>query len=213
MQSIARISGACWVGAALTFWLAWFLMPLPGTADPAFILEQVGLTPDRVYGSVVIQLISSALFVPALLGLVSTTPLRGSGHGFAAATLFGVGVTGLAADAIYHLVAYEMVLPGVTRDAMVPVMTRFQGPDLALVAPQLLALLLGAAYLAWSAARAGAASRGAPRLIGLALAIAIAGGASVRFLGVSRRAVAVTVLAAFSLGLAELGAGLSRARS
>ncbi len=187
-------------------------MPLPGTTDVAFILEQVGLTPDRVYWSVVIQLLSSALFVPALVGLCSVTPLRGSGHGFAAATLFGVGVTGLAADAIYHLVAYEMVLPGVSREAMVPVMTRLQGPDLVLVAPQLVALLGGGAYLAWSAARAGAA-RWAPRLMALALAAAVAGGACVRVFGLERRFVAVTVLALWSLAVAELGAGLWRVRS
>ena len=34
MASLARIAGGCWVGAAICFWLAWFPMPLPGTADP-----------------------------------------------------------------------------------------------------------------------------------------------------------------------------------
>jgi len=34
MASLARIAGGCWVGAAISFWLAWFPMPLPGTADP-----------------------------------------------------------------------------------------------------------------------------------------------------------------------------------
>ncbi len=129
MSSVARIAGVCWVGAAISFWLAWFLMPLPGTTDAGFILAEVGATSGRVFWSVAFQLISSALFAPALLGLVSVSPRRGAGLGFAAASLVGVGVTGLAADAIYHLVAYEMSLPGVTRDAMLPVMERFQSAD------------------------------------------------------------------------------------
>ncbi|HKC51760.1 MAG TPA: hypothetical protein VKF60_13265 [Myxococcota bacterium] len=69
MSSLARIAGGCWVGAAISFWLAWFLMPLPGTTDAALILEEVGAMSERVFWSVALQLISSALFVPALLGL------------------------------------------------------------------------------------------------------------------------------------------------
>jgi hypothetical protein len=202
-----------WIAAAITFWLAWFLMPLPGTADAAFILEQVGASSRSVWWSVVFQLVSSALFVPALLGLVMDSRVRESVAGFAGATIFGVGVTGLAADAIYHLVAYEMSLPGVSRDAMLPVMERLQSADLAFVAPQLLALFAGTGALAWSAARAGAASRWAPRLVGLALALAVAGGIAVRALGSGRRALALAVLGLFSLALAELGRGVSRARS
>jgi hypothetical protein len=214
MSSLARVAGVCWVGAAISFWLAWFLMPLPGTTAAAFILEQVGAAPDRVYGSVAFQLIASALFVPALLGLLSATPLRGSGAGFAAASLVGVGATGLAADAIYHLVAYEMSLPGVSREAMLPVMERFQSADLIFVAPQLLALLGGVGFLGWSAARSEAVSRWVPRLLALALGVAIIGGAAVRAAGgAGRRALALSVLALFSLALAELGASLWRARS
>jgi hypothetical protein len=214
MTSLARIAGGCWVGAAISFWLAWFLMPLPGTTDAAFILDQVGATPERVYGSVAFQLVSSALFVPALLGLASLSPLRDSRAGFAAASLVGIGVTGLAADAIYHLVAYEMSLPGLTREAMLPVMQRFQSADLVFVAPQLLALLGGMGFLGWSAARAGAASRWVPRLLALALGVALAGGAAVRASGgAGRRALALGVLALFSLAVAELGLGLWRVRS
>lgn len=123
-------------------------MPLPGTTDAAFILEQVGATRERVFWSVAFQLISSALFVPGLLGLISVSDLRGSGRGFAATSLVGIGATGLAADAIYPLVAYEMSLPGVTRSAMLPVMERL------FVAPQLLAFFsLALAELGASLAR------------------------------------------------------------
>ena len=214
MSGIGRVAGVSWIAAAITFWLAWFLMPLPGTADAAFILEQVGASSRSVWWSVVFQLVSSALFVPALLGLVMDSRVRESVAGFAGATIFGVGVTGLAADAIYHLVAYEMSLPGLTREAMLPVMQRFQSADLVFVAPQLLALLGGMGFLGWSAARAGAASRWVPRLLALALGVALAGGAAVRASGgAGRRALALGVLALFSLAVAELGLGLWRVRS
>jgi hypothetical protein len=154
---VSRVAGACLVGAAISFWLAWWLMPLPGTTDTAFILEQVGATRARVFASVAVQVVSGALLVPGLLGLTAATPLRGSTAAFAAASLVGIGATGLAADAIYHLLAFEMTAPGVIREAMVPVMDRFQSADLVFVAPQLLALLTGVAVRAGAACGPGAA--------------------------------------------------------
>jgi hypothetical protein len=209
---VSRVAGACLVGAAISFWLAWWLMPLPGTTDTAFILEQVGATRARVFASVAVQVVSGALLVPGLLGLTAATPLRGSTAAFAAASLVGIGATGLAADAIYHLLAFEMTAPGVIREAMVPVMDRFQSADLVFVAPQLLALLAGVGWLCALAPRVGLAPR-ARLWIVLALAAALLGAVAVRAAGLPRRVVAMTVLAGFSLALAELGASLWRARS
>lgn len=186
-------------------------MPMPGTTDVAFILEQVTATPDRVWLSVAVQMLSSALFVPGLLALARERGVGDSTAGFAALSLAGIGVTGLAADAIYHLLAYEMVRPGIDRAAMVPVMARFQAQDLGFVAPQLVALLLALAALSWICARAGLVGRVAPRLQLAALALALLGGAAVRVSGGSgRRAVALGVLALFSLSIAWLGAALAR---
>lgn len=210
---VSRVAGACLVGAAISFWLAWFLMPLPGTTDTAFILEQVEKTRGRVFWSVAVQILSSALFVPGLLGLFAATSLRGSSGAFAAASLVGIGATGLAADAIYHLLAFEMTAPGVTREAMVPVMDRFQSADLAFVGPQLIALVAGGGWLVWLSARAGVAPRRAPLWVGLTLAAAVVGAVLVNAAGLPRRVVAMTVLGCFSLALAELGASLWRARS
>ncbi len=207
------MAGACLIGAGVAFWLAWFLMPLPGTTDAAFILEQVALTPGSVFASVAVQLVSSALLVPGVLGIVQATPLRESTGAFLAASLVGIGATGFAADAIYHLLAAEMVAPGLAREAMLPVMERFQSADLAFILPQLLALVVGVAWLALLAARAGAASRWTPRLLALALLVAVAGGAAARAFGGGRRAVALGALALFSLAIAELGRGAARARS
>ena len=204
MGWVSRCAGACLYGAGFTFWLAWFLMPLPGTTDPAFILDAVGATPDSVYWSVAVQLLCSALLVPGVLGVALAEPLRRSGAGFAAASLVGIGATGFAADAIYHLLAYEMTLPGVAREAMLPVMARFQSADLAFIVPQLLALAAGVGWLGVVAARAGVASRWSPRLAGLALLVAVAGGAAARAAGGGRRAVALGALALFSAAIAGL---------
>src|SRR5262249_46550927 len=132
---------------------------------------------------------------------------------FAGISLAGIGVTGFAADAIYHLVAYEMSRPGISREAMLPVMERLQSADLVFIGPQLLALLAGVVLLAATSARRGLAARRVPFELCLALGVAVAGGAAVRALGSGRRAVALAVLALFSLAVAELGAALARARS
>jgi hypothetical protein len=212
-SSSLRAAGACLVAAAFTFWLAWFLMPLPGTTDVAFIFEQVGAARERVFWSVALQVLSAALFVPGILGLMGSDALRSSGAAFWGAALVGIAATGSAADAIYHLLAFEMTAPGVTREAMLPVMERFQSADLVFVTPQLLALLPGTALLAWVSARTGFAPRRTPRWLLLALAVAVLGGIAVRAAGLPRRLVAVTVLGLLSLTLAELGASLWRARS
>lgn len=210
MQRVARAAGACLVAAGIAFWLAWFLMPLPGTTDPGFILEAVGAAPSGVWASVWIQLACSALLVPGALGVALAEPLRRSPRAFAAASLVGVGATGLAADAIYHLLAYELTLPGVGRDAALPVMSRLQSADLAFIVPQLLALVAGVVWLARVAARAGVASRLAPALAWIALGVAIGGGVAARATGGGGRAVALAALAAFALAIAELGRGLVR---
>jgi len=196
------------VAGAAAFFAAWYLMPLPGTTDAAFILEQVGAAGARVFWSSALQVVSAALLVPPLLALIGSAELRNSAAAFGFASLAGIGATGLAADAIYHLLAFEMTLPGVPREPMLPLMERFQGPDLVFVAPQLLAFVLGFGLLTGSAARAGLASRVSPRLALAALAVGVVGGAAVRAAGSGRRAVALGVLALFSLSLAELGRGL-----
>ena len=213
MRDVQSLGGACLVAAAFSFWLAWFLMPMPGTTDVAFILEQVAATPERVGLSIAVQLVSSALFVPGLLAFVQACGLRESRLGFAAASLAGIGATGFAADAIYHLLAWEMVQPGVARDAMLPLMARFQSADLVFIAPQLLALAIGLGLLSLAASRAGLVPRANPRLHLAALALAIVGGAVANATGQGRRAVALTVLALFSLAVAWIGVGLARGRA
>lgn len=150
--------------------------------------------------------------MPGLLAFVSAEELRGSRLGFAAASLAGIGATGLAADAIYHLLAYEMVQPGTPREAMLPLMTRFQSADLVFVAPQLVALLLGLGLVSLAASRAGLVSRANPLLHLLALALAVVGGVVANAAGQGRRLVALGVLGLFSFAVAGVGAALARPR-
>jgi len=213
MAWVGRFAGVCLVAAGISFWLAWFLMPLPGTADAAFILEQVGAASASVYASVAVQVVCAALFVPGLAGLILDPRLRDSPGAFFGASLAGVGVTGFAADAIYHLIAYEMSLRGVARDAMLPVMERLQGGDLVFVAPQLGALFIGTGWLAVAAARAGVAPRRAWLELALAPALGLLGALAVVSLGAPRRLVALSALGLYSLAVAELGAALWRPRS
>lgn len=210
MTRSEAFGGTCLVAAAVSFWLCWFLMPMPGTTDVAYILANVAATPERVWLSVAVQMLSSALFIPGFLAFVLAPALRGSALAFPAAALAGIGVTGLAADAIYHLLAYEMVQPGIAREAMFPVMTRFQTEDLVFVAPQLLALLAGLALMSLAAARAGLVSKLNPGLYGVALGVAVSGAALAAALGQGRRGVALAVLAIVSTAIAWLGAALVR---
>jgi hypothetical protein len=60
-----RVAGAAMVFAAGTIGLAWALMPDAGTADPGHILSAVRAKRDGVRWSVVVQIVSSAAFVPA----------------------------------------------------------------------------------------------------------------------------------------------------
>jgi hypothetical protein len=163
--------------AAGMFWCSWALMPGVGVTDPAQIFELVSSQRSLVAISVVVQLISAVLYVPALLGVLSRTRLghiRGVRWG---AALLIVGAMGSAADAVLHLLAYAMTAPGLDRATLVPVMAFMQGPGLVLLAPLILSFFLGGPVLAAALARVGSVSHWNAGLYGLALAVAVAGAA------------------------------------
>jgi hypothetical protein len=87
-----------------------------------------------------------------------------------------VGVAGSAADAVLHLLAVEMTAPGVDRGAMIPVMERMQGPNLALLGPLIAPFFLGSLALALGGGRASLVSRRNPWLFALAVPAAALGG-------------------------------------
>lgn len=206
------MSGWLLVAAAVTFWFAWALMPGVGVTDPAQIFELVSSQRSLVAISVVVQLISAVLYVPALLGLLARLDrMRGIRWG---AALLLVGAMGSAADAVLHLLAYAMTMPDLDQATLVSVMAFMQGPGLVLLAPLLLSFFLGGPILAAALARAGRVSGWNAGLYGIALLVAIAGAVlasaalvDARFVGLSFLAVisAAQVWSGVAVATAEVG--------
>jgi len=204
-----NVTGACLVAAASLFWLSWLLMPGVGVTDAARIFELVGASRAQVLASVVLQLVSAALYVPALVGAAAS--LRASVRRAAGVLL--LGAMGSAADAVLHLLAYAMTAPGLERTSLVPVMQFMQGPGLGLLLPFVAAFFAGGAWLSIALARAGVVSRANPWLHAAALAVAIAGGALVRTFGITLgRSVGLAALALVAGAQAWVGLALRRAK-
>jgi len=89
------------------------------------------------------------------------------------AALLLVGAMGSAADAVFHLFAYEMTAPGAPSEALLPVMARMQGPGLVWILPLILSFFVGTGLLACAAHRAaaGRGGRGVATALGIALAL------------------------------------------
>jgi hypothetical protein len=205
-----RFAGAALVFAAALFWLAWWLMPGVGITDAARILELVGEQAARVRVSVAAQLLSAVLYAPALVGIVATRRLRRERWVRAGAILLAIGAMGSAADAVFHLLAAEMVAPGVDRAAMLPVMARMQGAGLLFIAPLILCFFAGSAVLAAGFARAGAAPRASALLLAVALGLAVVFGPLASGNAGAARAVGLGVLGLVSASQAWLGLALWR---
>src|SRR5262245_60088056 len=99
------MSGWFLSAAALLFWLAWALMPGVGVTDPAQIFALVSSQRALVAVSVLLQLISAALYAPALVGMISATAGEPSRLLRWGASLLLIGAMGSAADAVLHLLA------------------------------------------------------------------------------------------------------------
>ena len=109
----------------------------------------------------------------------------------------------MAADAVYHQLAYEMTGPGVAREAVLPVMTRMQTVQLRPLMPLLLLFLVGAVVLGAQRARGLVGAAWIARLL-MAPALTIPLGVlGVRALGIPRRLVALVNLGIICGGLVE----------
>jgi hypothetical protein len=182
-----KLTGGMLILASLTFWLAWRLMPGVGVTDTATIFALVGAHRGAVLASVVLQLVSASAYVLGAIGLAGRTR--------AGAVLLALGALGSAADAIYHLVAFEMTAPGLDRVAMTPVMQRLQGPDLAFLLPFVAAFFVAHGTIAWARRRE---ARVACWLLVTAPGAAFLGG--------------LALLAVTSTSLALVGASIARER-
>jgi len=192
-----KLSGILLAVASVAFWLAWKLMPGVGVTDTATIFALVGAHRGQVYVSVVVQLVSAAACAVAVAGLLGAERARGSRALRAGAILLLLGALGSAADAIFHVVAFEMTAPGVNREAMAPVMQKLQGPDLVLLLPLVAAWFAGHAFVVVAARKDGPVARAAFWLLLASPAALVLG--------------PLAFLAATSGSLALAGAALARA--
>jgi len=196
--------------AAALFWLSWVLMPGVGVTDPAQIFALVSSQRPLVVASVVVQLVSAVLYVPALVGLMSHAPLRRVPRLGWSVGLLLVGAIGSAADAVLHLLAYAMTAPGLEMATLVRVMAFMQGPGLLMLAPLILSFFVGGGALSVAFAHGGIVSRWNPWLHLIAVAIAVVGGALASRGMLPARAVGLTALAAISLAQAWAGLAIAR---
>jgi hypothetical protein len=196
--------------AATLFWVSWLLMPGVGVTDAGQILDLVSSQRPLVLASVIVQLVSAALYAPGLVAVVAEVGAAAPAALRRGAWLLLVGAMGSAADAVLHLLAFAMTAPGLDRTTLVRVMTFMQGPGLVIVAPLIVSFFAGGAMLSRALAAADVVSRWNARLHGLALGVAILGGAAASAQLVSARLVGLVVLGLVAAAQAWIGLALSR---
>src|SRR5262245_15138549 len=107
MNSQANYSGYLLALAGTTFWFSWYLMPSPGTTEAADLLNVVKHARESVYYSSIIQIVSSVFYLAALFLLAHLYGAEKKITLFGI-ILFGIGVMGMCADAVFHLLAYYL---------------------------------------------------------------------------------------------------------
>jgi len=207
---LSRNAGLLLIIAAALFWLSWLLMPGVGVTDAAKIFELVARQRWSVMLSVITQLLSAALYIPALLGISwSTEQTSNAGVRWGIGLLL-VGAMGSAIDAVFHLVAYAMTMPGLEPSSLLKVMAFMQGPGLRLVAPFMLGFFIGGIFLSIALAKSGAVSKASAYMYLLMLGIAVLGGAAASAGILTSRIVGLSVLGVVSISQALIGFELSR---
>jgi hypothetical protein len=207
----SRNAGLLLIAAAALFLLSWLLMPGVGVTDAAQIFDLVAHQRSSVMLSVVIQLLSTALYVPALLGIsCAVSHTSGSGVRWGAGLLL-LGAMGSAIDAVFHLLAYAMTRPGLERGSLLDVMAFMQGPGLRLVAPFIVSFFLGGVVLSVVLTKRHTVSKASVYTYLMSLGIAVAGAAAVSGGVISSRAVGLSVLGGVCMAQAWVGFELCRA--
>jgi hypothetical protein len=199
-MSQTRWAGICMIFAAVTFWLAWFLMPDAGTADAAHILDAVRSHRESVRWSIIVQIISSAAFVPAVVFATFHTVRARIG-----AILVLIGAMGMAMDAIYHLAAYYMTADGVTTEAVLEPMRLMQSDGLKFLVPLLPPFLFGGWVFASGLRLEGRASRWPGWIFASAFIFALVGGLLVATVSADRRMVVLGFLGLIAIGYGSVG--------
>ncbi len=205
---VSRSAGLYFVVASIAFWSCWALMPGLGVTDTAMIFALVRGHRPNVHASVVLQLVSAAAYVPGLTAILVSNRARESGAVYAGCVLLATGAMGSAADAIFHLVAYEMTAPGIAAEAVAPVMRQLQGPDLALLLPFVAAFFVGHALLVVGLRTRGPVARfGVPILLAAPL-IALVGAPIARSGILPGRFIGLGALGAMNASMIAVGVSM-----
>jgi hypothetical protein len=203
-----RKTGFLLFAAAALFWLSWVLMPGVGVTDAKQIFALVASQRALVAASVVLQLLSAMLYVPALLGMVSEAKLGCLPAVRWWAGVLLIGAMGSAADAVLHLLAYAMTAPGLEIETLVRVMAFMQGSGLLLLAPLIVCFFLGGGGLSHVLAKVCIVSRWNLRLHGIAMSVAVIGGLLATKGLLPSRAVGLITLGIVSAAQAWIGVAL-----
>ena len=91
--------------AATLFWVSWLLMPGVGVTDADQIFDLVSSQRTLVLASVIVQLLSAALYAPGLMAAISRASDGAPAAVRRGASLLLIGAMGSAADAVLHLLA------------------------------------------------------------------------------------------------------------
>jgi hypothetical protein len=165
-----------------------------------------------VLAAAILQLIASALFVPAMIALIRSWNLPFYAKVWRPAAVLAVGTLGLAADAIDHMLSYAMTAPGIDQSTQVEAMQFMQGPGLMIIVPLIACFFVGGGWLSVSFARAGVVTKWNPRLHLLAVTVGAVGAGIVHLtdLGLDGRYVGIAVLGIFSAALTWIGVALCK---
>lgn len=142
------LTGSLLIVASIGFFIGWLLMPDPGTTHAAHILSIVKQSRASVMASIIVQIITSILYLVALFQLAGVN-FRQKKSTMAGVILLGIGVLGLCSDAFFHLLAYFMTNDSVTiQQDVVRVMDLMQTTGVAFLLPILLPFFVGSLVLA-----------------------------------------------------------------
>ena len=173
MNKSKVFAGSLLICGAIGFFVSWSLMPDPGTTDTAHILDVVKQSRSDVINSVIIQIITSVIYIAALFMLTQIS-FQLNKLSLVGICLVGVGVLGLCSDAFFHLLAWFMTDDSVnTQKDVVRVMEFMQTDGVRFLIPILLPFFFGGLILAIGLKRQRLVSRLSAYVITLAFLVAV----------------------------------------
>ena len=197
-ESVRRtLAGLCLFLAALVLALAQFIHP--GQGEDGFV-RTMAEQPARVQAASLLVILSSVLFVPALVGLLRLLRHRGSVLGHLGVGLLLIGVIGHAVWAGFDIVLVWMSTSEIDRAQLTAVVDGGPPPGIAFMAVLLMFMagfFLGLIFLAAGLWRSGAVPRWAAALIAL--------GPLVEFLPLDNEAVFMSGVVLFVIGFGAIG--------